>query len=93
MKLPDIKDLVRDSKSVTFVRYQNRELWYRHQDGFEFPVPIADTGDGTFLAEDRALVFMRWMRKHLMYLQKAIDEKESFPLNQQGVRGGIRARD
>ena len=76
MKLPDIKDLVRNSKCVTFVRYQSGELWYRHQDGFEFPVPITDTGDGVFLAEDRALVFMRWMRKHIAFLQASFAESE-----------------
>jgi hypothetical protein len=74
MKLPDIKDLVREGKRVAFVRYQNGELWYRHQDGFEFPVSITDTGDGVFLVEDRALVFMRWLRKHIAFLQGSLME-------------------
>jgi hypothetical protein len=76
MNLPDIKDLVRDGKKVVFVRYQSGELWYRCADGFEFPVPIADTGDAAFLAEDNALVFMRWIRKHLAFLKSSLEQSE-----------------
>ena len=32
---------------------------------FTFPVPIDDTGDGEFNAEDRAILFMRYIRKYL----------------------------
>lgn len=32
---------------------------------FLFPVPIDDTGDGKFLAEDKSLIFMRYIRKQL----------------------------
>ena len=74
MNLPDIKDLVRDNKKVSFVRFQNNELWYRCENGFEFPVPVSDTGDAAFLPEDKALVYMRWIRKHIAFLHKAADE-------------------
>ena len=73
MQIPDIKDLVRDGKLVRFTRFQRSErgaeLWYRHQDGFEFPVPVEDTGDAAFLAEDKAIVFMRWIRPHLKFVR------------------------
>ena len=36
---------------------------------FEFPVPISDIGTATFLAEDKALLFMRYIRKHLDLLR------------------------
>lgn len=53
------------SGKVQFFRYRGGELWYRTQPGgFEFPVPIADTGDATFNTEDRAILFLRWIRKH-----------------------------
>ena len=37
-----LKELVK-GKKVRFSYYRNGELWYRTDDGFEFPVPIADT--------------------------------------------------
>jgi hypothetical protein len=77
MNIPTIKDCVLDGKKVTFVRYQGGqplaggELWYRCENGFEFPVPACDTGGAIFLAEDKALLFMRWIRKHIALLQGA----------------------
>jgi hypothetical protein len=40
-------------------------LWYVTECGFEFPVPTEDIGNATFLAEDKAMLFMRYIRKHL----------------------------
>ncbi len=59
-----LKDLVK-GKKVRFKYYRDGELWYETDDAFEFPVPIADTGTGIFKAEDGAIQFMRWIRKHL----------------------------
>jgi hypothetical protein len=58
-----IKELVKGK--VKFVRYRKGELYYCTECGFEFPVPVSDTGDGIFLAEDKALTYMRWIRKQL----------------------------
>ena len=59
-----LKDLVK-GKKVRFKFYRDGELWYETDDGFEFPVPIADTGTGIFKAQDEAIHYMRWIRKHL----------------------------
>lgn len=61
----NIKDLVKDGKKVKFSFYQKGELWYETDCGFKFAVPIEDTGDGRFLAEDKAMIFMRYIRKQL----------------------------
>ena len=66
-----VKDMVA-GKNVKFIRYQRKELWYITECGFEFPVPIEDTGDGAFLPEDKALLFMRWIRKHKEMIDAAI---------------------
>lgn len=71
MFIPDVKDLVANGRRVAFVRYQSNQLWYVCEGGFEFPVPVDDTGDGVFLREDKALVFMRWIRKHVQFLRDA----------------------
>jgi hypothetical protein len=60
-----LKELVAGGKMVTFSHYRQKELWYKTECGFEFPVPIDDTGDGTFLATDKAMLFMRYIRKQL----------------------------
>ncbi|HLK62304.1 MAG TPA: hypothetical protein VKU19_02630 [Bryobacteraceae bacterium] len=59
-----LKELIK-GKRVRFQYYRDGALWYQTEDGFEFPVPIADTGTGIFRAEDGAIQFMRWIRKHL----------------------------
>ena len=67
----NVKDLVNNGQRVKFVKYQQQELWYKCENGFEFPVPISDTGDAAFLNEDKALLFMRWIKKHIDMLDQA----------------------
>jgi len=38
-----LKETVKNKK-VRFKLYRDGELWYETEDGFEFPVPITDTG-------------------------------------------------
>jgi len=60
----NIKEMVKD-KRVKFDFYRAGELWYVTECGFRFPVPASDTGDAVFKAEDKAILFMRWIRKHI----------------------------
>jgi len=66
----DIKELVKDGKHVYFEFYRDGALWYQTE-GREllFPVPIEDIGNATFMAQDRAMLFMRYIRKHLKTLE------------------------
>jgi len=57
-----LKELVRGQ--VHFKYYRDNSLWYSTVCGFIFPVPLSDTGEATFNAEDKALLFMRWIRKY-----------------------------
>lgn len=66
----NIKDMVKDNKKVRFLRYRKGELIYTTECGFEFPVPIDDVGDGVFLSEDKAMLFMRYIRKHIQNIEK-----------------------
>lgn len=70
-----MKEMVSSGKKVKFVRYQNKELWYKTECGFEFPVPLSDTGEAAFIAEDKALLFMRWIRKHVDTINTAKQEQ------------------
>jgi len=50
---------------VTFEYYRDGNLFYKTESGLRFPVPVSDIGNATFMASDRAMLFMRWIRQHL----------------------------
>jgi hypothetical protein len=54
---------------VTFSYYRDGSLWYITDLGFLFPVPIDDIGNATFLATDKGILFMRYIRKHMNTIQ------------------------
>ncbi len=74
LNIRSIKDMVKDNQKVTFKFYRDGQLWYDTECGFEFPVPTSDAGTATFLAQDRAILFMRYIRKHIEYLQRSMEE-------------------
>lgn len=65
----NIKDMVKDGKKVTFVHYREGEFMYKTECGFLFPVPLSDIGTATLLNEDKAMLFMRYIRKHVETLK------------------------
>jgi hypothetical protein len=42
-----------------------------------FPVPVSDTGNGVFLDEDKAMFFMRYIRKQVQAIKDDNNEFES----------------
>jgi len=66
-RIPEIKELVRDNKMARLEFYRAGELWYVTDDGFKFPVPISDAGNGQFWAVEKAITLMRYIR---LYLEK-----------------------
>lgn len=77
MTQTELKNLLKGN-TVAFFRYRKGYLYYTIADRsgntgwtcataetpcWEFPVPIADCGDATFLATDKAITFMRYIRK------------------------------
>ncbi len=58
-------------KVVTFTHYFDGNLWYETEDHFIFPVPISDIGNATFKATDWAPLFMRYVRKHIEFVDRA----------------------
>lgn len=59
----DIKAAVANGNKVVFEYYRDGSLWYKTVNDEIFPVPINDIGNATFKREDKALLFMRYMRK------------------------------
>ena len=72
-----LKEMVRNNQKVAFRFYRDGQLWYATECGFEFPVPVSEAGTATFLAEDRAILFMRYIRKYMEFLKKTMDRKDS----------------
>jgi len=66
-----IKEMVEGNQKVRFTKYFDQNLYYMTECGFEFPVPVSDIGNATFLAEDKALLFMRYIRKQMEVLKEA----------------------
>ncbi len=71
--MKDLTTLVKD-RTARFVFYRDRALHYETDDGFLFPVPIDDAGSATFNAEEKAILLMRYIRKHLENVEKARQE-------------------
>lgn len=99
MKLPKLTDLVGKDKKVYFSFYRDGELWYKAMwreekmltptstqstpYWFEFPIPPDDMKGAIFKAEDKSIIFMRFIRKHLEYLAACIKEAEK--VNEQAI--------
>ena len=66
-----LKEMIVNNQQVRFSFYRDRQLWYETECGFRFPVPIDDAGTATFLAEDRAILFMRYIRKQMEVVKDA----------------------
>jgi hypothetical protein len=66
-----LKEMIVNNQKVRFSFYRDGQLWYETECKFLFPVPIEEAGTATFLAEDRAILFMRYIRKHMDVVEKA----------------------
>jgi hypothetical protein len=60
--------------SVTFDYARDGALWYKTDNGLIFPVPFEDVGIACFMAKDKGIFYMRWIRK---YLEDIENEKVS----------------
>lgn len=63
-------------KYAHFVYYQDGNLFYclgdqhEHTGTFNFPVPISDCGSARFTSVDKAIFFMKWIKKHLKTMEE-----------------------
>lgn len=71
--------IIKAASKVTFVRTLDGALWYTTDTGFEFPVPFEDTRGASFLAEDKPLYLMRWIRKQVDELNNPSDPIKALP--------------
>jgi hypothetical protein len=71
----DIKEMVGSGRMVKFAYYQSGHLYYTTENNFIFPVPIADFGDTRLPAEDRAMLFLKYIK--LALKANAEEEEEN----------------
>jgi hypothetical protein len=71
-----IYDMV-NGKTVKFIHCRDGALWYRTECGFEFPLPFGEIGTATFYAEDRAPLFIRYIRRQQKHLAMAYADQYS----------------
>ncbi len=76
LKIRTLKEMVQNNQKVSFQFYRDGQLWYVTECGFEFPVPISEAGTATFFAEDKAILFMRYIRRHIEYLKKSMEQTD-----------------
>jgi len=80
-------EYVKEGKTVKFAYYRENTLWYETDCGFIFPVPLSDTGTATFPANDKAIMFMRWIRKYRDEMIKEEDLRNVFTGNDEDLCG------
>ena len=66
-----VKEMIINNQKVRFCFYRDGSLWYDTECGFRFPVLVAEAGTATFAAEDRAILFMRYIRKQMEHVEEA----------------------
>ncbi len=72
-----VKEMIVNNQKVRFCFYRDGNLWYETECGFRFPVPVAEAGTATFAAEDRAILFMRYIRKQMEHVEDARRAREA----------------
>ena len=65
-----LKEMVKDNKKARFVYFRDNELFYKTEDDFLFSVPVSDVGKGTFNAEEKAILMMRYISKQMDSIKK-----------------------
>ena len=60
----NIKDIVKN-QNAHFVFYRDQALFYETDNGFQFSIPISDAGSATINSEEKAIILMRYIRKHI----------------------------
>lgn len=77
MTTKTLKQLIENNNQAYFVSYQQNKLIYKTACGFSFTVPVVDLGDAKINAQEKASVFMKWIKKELDYLSTASNTEET----------------
>lgn len=70
----NVKDMVKDGKKVKFKSFRGDKLFYETECGFVFAVPISDTNEAEYLAEEKAMLFMKYINEAVKELNEELKE-------------------
>lgn len=68
-----IKDMV-VGKTVKFVRFRRGELIFETENGFEFPVRSDEVDDAVLYAEDRAGLYVKYIKRQLKLAKEELNK-------------------
>jgi hypothetical protein len=60
--------------NCVFIKAQGPDLWFRCDNGFEFPVPFVELGGALVLAEERGAVLMKWIYRHRKLVESSREQ-------------------
>lgn len=73
-----LTEIIGKDKFARFTHYCDGEFWFTCDGSdFAFPVPGVDMLDAVVYATEPTVYYMRWIRKHLEYLEKCRSEQAS----------------
>lgn len=72
----NVKEHVIDNQKVYFDFYRGGTLYYKTEKGLLFEVPCSECGDACFNKEDKAILFMRYIRKQLEANEQGMKESQ-----------------
>ena len=77
-----IKEHVKQGQMVHFQYFRDEEFWYRTDQGLLFPVSLKEAlaGRATFLAHDKAIYYMRWIRRYVAVCKEEVAGTVTAPL-------------
>ena len=65
----DLKNMVNDNKHVSFTYATRTALYYTTECNFTFPVPYGEIGNASFRRNEKAILLMRWIKKHITLME------------------------
>ena len=73
------KEHVNKGEMAHFEYFRDEEFWYRTDKGLLFPVSLKEAlvGRATFLAHDKAIYFMRWIRRYVAACRREAADMEA----------------
>jgi hypothetical protein len=79
LKTVVIKEHVKQGQMVHFEYFRDEGFWYRTDKGLLFPISLkeASSGRATFLAHDKAIYFMRWIKRYVAACKQEAAETEA----------------
>ena len=74
----NLKEIVKNPNPCTFQNFRKGHMWYKTACGFEFPISVnpEEIGDAIFNAEEKPMLLMRYIRKHIQILEAEREKTE-----------------